>query len=136
MSKTDQVHNTLKASKNIAVVGVSDKPDRPSFQIAQYLLENTPYKLYFVNPRIESCLGQKVYASLSDIPEQIDMVDVFRKSEDIPPVMEEAIKIGAKVFWMQLGIENEAAALVGEAAGLEVIQNKCIKIEYENLIGA
>ena len=123
----------LRSATTIAIVGVSDKPDRPSYGVAKYLLDNTDYELYFVNPVVKELFGKPVYATLADIPTKIDIVDVFRKSEDIPGVMEQAIAIGAKNFWMQLGITNEASAAQGVAAGLGVVQDKCIKIEYEKL---
>lgn len=123
----------LKSSKTIAIVGVSNKPDRPSYGVAKYLVENSDYELYFVNPIVEELFGKPVYKSLADIPVKIDIVDVFRKSEDIPGVMEQAIAIGAKSLWMQLGITNDESARVGEAAGLGVVQDKCIKIEHEKL---
>ena len=123
----------LRNATTIAIVGVSDKPDRPSYGVAKYLLENTDYDLYFVNPVVRELFGKPVYATLADIPTKIDIVDVFRKSEDIPGVMEQAIAIGAKNFWMQLGITNETSAVQGVAAGLGVVQDKCIKIEYEKL---
>jgi len=123
----------LRSATTIAIVGVSDKPDRPSYGVAKYLLDNTDYELYFVNPVVKELFGKPVYATLADIPTKIDIVDVFRKSEDIPGVMEQAIAIGAKNFWMQLGITNESSAAQGAAAGLGVVQDKCIKIEYEKL---
>ena len=124
----------LKAAKTVAVVGVSDKPDRPSYGVVKWLMANTPYELYFVNPVITELFGQRVYKSLSDIPVKIDLVDVFRNPRDIPPVMDAAIAIGAKVFWMQLGISEADAAEKGLAAGLDVVQNACIKIEYDHLL--
>lgn len=123
----------LRTSKTVAIVGVSNKEDRPSYGVAKYLMENSDYNLYFVNPVVKELFGKPVYASLADIPVKIDIVDVFRKSEDIPGVMDQAIAIGAKNFWMQLGITNEDSARAGEAAGLGVVQDKCIKIEYEKI---
>jgi uncharacterized protein len=124
----------LKAAKNVAVVGVSDKPERPSYGVVKWLMANTPYKLFFVNPVITELFGQPVYKSLAEIPEKIDLVDVFRNPRDIPPVMDAAIEIGAKSFWMQLGISEAGAAEKGRAAGLDVVQNACIKIEYQHLL--
>lgn len=124
----------LRAARNIAVVGVSDKPDRPSYGVVRWLMANTPYKLFFVNPVITELFRQPVYKSLADIPEKIDLVDVFRNPRDIPPVMDAAIEIGAKTFWMQLGISEDESAIKGRAAGLDVVQNACIKIEYEHLL--
>ena len=125
----------LKSAKNIAIVGASDNPARAAYFVATYLQAESDYKLFFVNPNAESILGQPVYKSLSDIPEKIDIVDVFRKPADIPAVLDEAINIGAKVFWMQLGIKNQAEAERAAAAGLIAIQDRCIKIEYARFYG-
>jgi len=129
----DAALNLLRNSLSIAIVGVSDKPDRASNQVAQYMVEHTNYTLYFVNPAIKELFGQPVYASLTDIPAHVDIVDVFRKVEDMPPILDEAIAIGARTFWMQLGLRDEALAKVGEEAGLTVVQDKCIKIEHQKL---
>ncbi len=133
LTESADVAALLKKSKVVAVVGVSDKPDRASNGVAKYLQENSDYTLYFVNPVLENVLGQKSYASLAEIPEAIDLVDVFRKPADIESVMNEAIEVGAKAFWMQLGISEEIQAARGVQAGMDVVQNLCIKIEYEKL---
>ena len=133
LTESADVASLLKKSKVVAVVGVSDKPDRASNGVAKYLQENSDYTLYFVNPVLENVLGQKSYASLAEIPEAIDLVDVFRKPADIESVMNEAIEVGAKAFWMQLGISEEIQASRGVEAGMDVVQNLCIKIEYEKL---
>lgn len=133
LTESADVASLLKKSKVVAVVGVSDKPDRASNGVAKYLQENSDYTLYFVNPVLENVLGQKSYASLAEIPEAIDLVDVFRKPADIESVMNEAIDVGAKAFWMQLGISEEIQAARGVEAGMDVVQNLCIKIEYEKL---
>ncbi len=133
LTESADVAALLKKSKVVAVVGVSDKPDRASNGVAKYLQENSDYTLYFVNPVLENVLGQKSYASLAEIPEAIDLVDVFRKPADIESVMNEAIEVGAKAFWMQLGISEETQAARGVEAGMDVVQNLCIKIEYEKL---
>ncbi len=133
LTESADVASLLKKSKVVAVVGVSDKPDRASNGVAKYLQENSDYTLYFVNPVLENVLGQKSYASLAEIPEDIDLVDVFRKPADIESVMNEAIEVGAKAFWMQLGISEEIQAARGVEAGMDVVQNLCIKIEYEKL---
>ena len=129
----DPALDLLRNSLSIAIVGVSDKPDRASNQVAQYLLDHSDYTLYFVNPAITELFGQPVYASLTDIPDHVDIVDVFRKVEDMPPILDEAISIGAKAFWMQLGLRDEALAKTGEEAGLTVVQDKCIKIEHQRI---
>jgi len=121
----------LKNSKTIAVVGISDKPDRPSFGVASYLLDHG-YTIVPVNPNLSEWRGIQAYGSLSGIPSdvRVDVVDIFRKREDVAPIVEEAIKIGAKVVWMQLGIVNEEAAKKARGAGLEVVMDRCMKIEH------
>lgn len=130
------IHEVLTTSKAIAIVGVSDKPDRPSNGVAEYLLHNSQYDLYFVNPVITQLFGRPVYPNLTEaaaVAGQIDVVDVFRKVDDMDPILDEAITIGAKVFWMQLGLRSDELAAKAETAGLTVIQDKCIKIELENI---
>jgi predicted CoA-binding protein len=124
----------LESSKNVAIVGISNKEDRASYQVAQWLQQNSHFTLYFVNPVIDEVLGQKTYPSLAEIPDQIDIVDVFRKAEDCPSVLEKAIAVGAKSIWLQLGITNDEVATKGTAAGLEVVMDRCIKIDYANLV--
>jgi len=133
---SSSIHEVLTTSKAIAIVGVSDKPDRPSNEVAEYLLHNSQYNLYFVNPAITQLFGRPVFSNLTEaaaVAGQIDVVDVFRKVEDMGPILDEAIVVGAKTFWMQLGLKSEALAAKGESAGLTVIQDKCIKIELENI---
>jgi len=129
----DAALDLLCNCQSIAIVGVSDKPDRASNQVAQYMVDHSTYTLYFVNPAIKELFGQPVYASLTEIPAHVDIVDVFRKVEDMPPILDEAISIGAKAFWMQLGLRDEALAKTGEEAGLTVVQDKCIKIEHQKI---
>ena len=123
----------LHAAKTVAVVGISDKPDRASYGVSQYLLENSHFELFFVNPLLESVLGQKVYKSLQDIPVHIDIVDVFRKPADCLQVLEESIEIGASAIWLQLGISVPEVATRGVEAGLKVVMDRCIKIDYAAL---
>jgi hypothetical protein len=123
----------LKESKTIAVVGLSANPGRDSHQVASYLKRNG-YIIYPVNPNYEQVLGSRCYTNLSDIPDAIDIVDIFRRPEYIPPIAGEAVKIGAKVIWMQLGIRNEEAAETARRAGLQVIMDRCIKIEHQRLL--
>jgi predicted CoA-binding protein len=125
----------MQDAKNVAIVGASDNPARASYFVATYLLSASHFKLFFVNPRLDEILGQKVYKSLADIEEPIDIVDVFRKASDIPGVLDEAIAIKAKTFWMQLGISDDASAARGVAAGLNVVQDKCLKIEHARFAG-
>ena len=125
----------MQEAKNVAIVGASNNPARASYFVATYLLSASHFKLFFVNPRLDEILGQKVYKSLADIKEPIDIVDVFRKPSDIPGVLDEAIAIKAKTFWMQLGITDQASAERGVAAGLNVVQDKCLKIEHARFAG-
>ncbi|MEN9412273.1 MAG: hypothetical protein RIQ92_710 [Actinomycetota bacterium] len=129
-----EVKVLLEKSKNVAIVGISNKEDRASYQVARWLQQNAHFNLFFVNPVIDEVLGQKCFASLADIPEPIDIVDVFRKAEDCPSVLEKAIAVGAKSIWLQLGISSDEVATVGSTAGLEVVMDRCIKIDYANLI--
>jgi predicted CoA-binding protein len=123
----------LKSFRNIAVVGVSANEDKPSYGVFRYLLASG-YNVIPVNPTVQEVLGRKCYPSLSAIPEKVEIVDIFRKSEDVPPIVEEAIKIGAKAVWMQQGIVNEAAAARAEAAGLLVVMDKCMRKEHMHMI--
>jgi predicted CoA-binding protein len=124
----------LERSKNVAIVGISNKEDRASYQVANWLQENSHFTLFFVNPVIDEVLGQKTFPSLAEIPVQIDIVDVFRKAEDCPSVLEKAIAVEAKSIWLQLGISSDEVAVKGSAAGIEVVMDRCIKIDYANLI--
>lgn len=124
----------LERSKNVAIVGISNKEDRASYQVAKWLQENSHFTLFFVNPVIDEVLGQKTFPSLAEIPVQIDIVDVFRKAEDCPSVLEKAIAVEAKSIWLQLGISSDEVAVKGSAAGVEVVMDRCIKIDYANLI--
>jgi uncharacterized protein len=131
-----EIPEILRTAKTIAVLGLSDKPERPSYGVASYLLEHG-YSIIPVNPNIAEWKGLKAYASLDAIPKSVhvDVVDIFRRSEDVPPVVEEAIKIGAKTVWMQLGIVNEQAAQKARNAGLSVVMDRCMKIEHLRLSG-
>ncbi|MDT3686626.1 MAG: CoA-binding protein [Pseudorhodoplanes sp.] len=130
------IRGILNTVKTIAMVGISPKENRPSYFAFKYLLERG-YRMIPVNPGQEGkeILGQKVYARLSDIPEPIDMVDIFRASQHALPVVEEAINLERKpqVIWMQLGVRNDEAAAKAEAAGMKVVMNRCPKIEYGRL---
>ena len=117
------------------MVGVSDKPDRPSHGVAKYLLDTGSYEVFLVNPLLSELFGQKVYAALSDIPVPIDIVDVFRKTSDLPEVFREAETIGAKNIWLQLGLEDEALASHARALGIGVVMNRCLKVDHAALIG-
>jgi O-acetylhomoserine (thiol)-lyase len=126
----------LSRVKTIAIVGASPNWNRPSYFAMKYL-QDKGFRTIPVNPRAagEAILGERCYGSLREIPDPVDMVQVFRKSEEAGPLADEAIAIGAKVLWLQLGVYNEAAAERAEAAGLQVIMNRCPKIEYMRLYG-
>lgn len=130
-----QIFDYLKNAKNIAIVGLSNKPERTSYEIAE-LLQEAGYHIIPVNPVLAGTevLGEKVYASLQEVPESIDIVDVFRRSEFLPEVAKEFIETDAKVFWAQLGLENEEAADLLKSAGRhDIIMNRCIKIELAEM---
>jgi predicted CoA-binding protein len=129
-----EIKELLKKSQNVAIVGISNKEDRASYQVAKWLLENSHFTLFFVNPVIDEVLGQKTFASLADIPAPIDIVDVFRRAEDCPPVLEKAIAAGAKAISLQLRIANDEVAEKGVAGGLAVVMDRCIKIDYAALM--
>jgi predicted CoA-binding protein len=124
----------LAENRTIAVVGLSADWFRPSYFAAKYMQAHG-YRIIPVNPRYPEILGEKCYASLRDIPDKIGIVDCFRKSEDIAPICDDAIAIGARVLWMQIGIVNEAAAARARAAGLDVVMDRCVKIEHARLFG-
>jgi len=127
------IRKVLRESKTIAVVGLSPKPNRPSHQVARYLME-VGYTIIPVNPGQDIILGQTCYSNLRDIPTPVDMVDIFRRQEEVVPIVEDAIGIGARFIWMQHGIVNEEAAEKAEAAGLIVIMDRCTKIDHMNLL--
>jgi predicted CoA-binding protein len=133
ITSDNELAQLLSKTKRVAVVGISDKEDRPSNGVSRWLMRNSHLELYFVNPALTTVLGQPCYASLADIPEPIDMVDIFRKVSDIPAVVDEAIAIGAKSIWIQLGLVDEASATRAVNAGLDVAMDLCIKVEYERL---
>jgi predicted CoA-binding protein len=124
----------LRESRVIAVVGLSADWFRPSFFAAKYMQEHG-YRVIPVNPKYPQILGERCYKSLRDIPEKVDLVDIFRKTQDVMPIAEEAIAIRAKVLWQQLGVKNEAAAAKARAAGLEAVMDRCVKIEHGRLFG-
>lgn len=132
MDDITTLRRILKENRVIVVVGLSAKRHRPSHSVARYLLEHG-YRVIPVNPAYQEVLGQKCYPSLRDIPEPIDIVDCFRRSEAIMPIAEDAIAVGAKVLWMQLGVINVAAADKARKAGLDVVMDRCIEIEYARL---
>jgi predicted CoA-binding protein len=134
MDDIPTLRRILKDTHTIAVVGLSANWYRPSYFAAKYLQEHG-YRIIPVNPMYQQVLGEKCYPSLRAIPEKIDMVDCFRKSEEIPAIAEDAIAIGAKTLWMQLGVVNEAAASRAREAGLDAVMDRCAKIEHARLFG-
>jgi predicted CoA-binding protein len=124
----------LKQNHVVAVVGLSANWWRPSYFVAKYLKEHG-YRVIPVNPAYSEVLGEKCYPTLLDVPEKIDMVDCFRKAEEIQSLAEDAIRVGAKCLWMQLGVVNEAAAVRARDAGLDVVMDRCVKIEHGRLFG-
>jgi uncharacterized protein len=126
---TAEIAAILRDAHTIAVVGLSNKPERDSYRVAAYL-QQQGYRIIPVNPAVAEVLGEKSYARLEDVPERIDVVDVFRKPEAVPEIVEAAIALGAKVLWLQEGIVHNAAAEKARASGLRVVQNKCILKEH------
>ncbi len=134
MDDISTLRRILGENRVLAIVGLSADWYRPSYFAAKYMQEHG-YRVIPVNPRYREVLGEKCYPSLRDIPEKVGIVDVFRKTADVPPIAEDAIAIGARVLWQQLGVRNEAAAARARAAGLETVMDRCVKIEHARLFG-
>jgi predicted CoA-binding protein len=134
MNDIQTLRRILKENQTIAVVGLSADWFRPSYFAAKYMQQHG-YRIVPVNPRYQEILGEPCYPSLAAIPGKVDIVDCFRKSRDIPAIAEGAIEIGAKVLWMQIGVVNESAAQRARAAGIEVVMDRCVKIEHARLFG-
>ncbi|NLF55952.1 MAG: CoA-binding protein [Thauera phenolivorans] len=130
----DGLRRLLQETKTIAVVGLSPKPDRPSHEVAAYL-QRAGYRIVPVNPACEEVLGERCYPSLREIPVPIDLVDVFRRPEDVMSVVEDAIAVGARALWLQLGVIAPQAAARAEDAGLKVVMDRCTKIDHRALLG-
>jgi predicted CoA-binding protein len=133
-ASADVILELLKQYKTIAVVGLSSNPMRPSFGVTEYMQE-AGYRIIPVNPNEAEVLGEKSYARLEDVPEKVEIVNIFRRAVDVPPVVESAIRIGAKAVWMQQGIEHEEAADKARAAGMVVIEDACILVEHRRRAG-
>jgi len=133
--KDEEIKDVLQRCKTVAVVGISPKEDRPSYGVAAYL-KSKGYRIIPVRPDGDEILGEKVYHSLLEIPREIEIevVDIFRKSEDVPPVVEDAIQRGAQVVWMQEGIINQEACAKAEKASLKVVMDRCMKKEHQRLL--
>lgn len=128
-----KIREILQKSKTVAVVGLSPNPERDSYEVAKYLQE-AGYRIIPVNPRADEILGEKAYPDLASVPEKIDVVDIFRRPEHVPPVVDEAIKVGARSVWMQLGVVNEEAAKKAAEAGLDVVMDRCMLREHKRLL--
>lgn len=133
-AKAPDKRRILEQVKTIAVVGLSRRETRPGYYVPAYM-RAAGYRIIPVNPYLDEALGEKSYPDLLSVPEPVDMVLIFRRSDDVPPVVEQAIEIGAKVVWMQLGIMNQQAAEAAREAGLEVIMNSCVKVDHQHLLG-
>jgi uncharacterized protein len=129
MTTAAEIKAIFKDCKTIAIVGLSDNPARPSYGVARYL-QQQGFRIIPVNPKLTEVLGEKCYATLRAVPDKIDMVDCFRRSEEMVPIAEDAVAIGAKCLWMQIGVINYVAAKIATDAGLKVVLDKCTKIEY------
>lgn len=134
MSDIPTLRRILRNSKTIAIVGLSANWYRPSYFAAKYLQDHN-YRVIPVTPQYDEVLGQKAYPTLADVPEPIDVVDCFRRAEEIPALAEQAVAVSAKVLWMQLGIDSPEATEIAKAGGLEVVADRCMKIEYARLFG-
>ncbi len=135
MSNKTDVELQLSEAKTIAVVGMSPRPDRPSHYVAKYLMEQG-YRIIPVNPAVDEVLGMKSYPDLVSIPEKIDLVDIFRRSNQVPPVVDDAIAAGARFIWMQDGVVHEGAAAKARAAGISVVMDNCTLREHSRIYGA
>ena len=125
----------MRRTRSVAIVGMSPNPSRASHFVATYLAGKTDWTVWYVNPRETEILGQPVYPSLADLPDTPDMVDVFRRTDDLPEVVDESISVGARSVWFQLGLEHDAAARTASDAGLDVVQDRCLKIEHARFGG-
>lgn len=132
MNINDAIEEILRDYKHIAVVGLSDKHYRPSYGVAR-MMKELGYRVIPINPRVSEVMGEKSYPTLLDVPETIDLVNIFRRPEHVDTIVEQAIRIGAKAIWMQLGVINETAAQKALDAGLKVVMDRCWAIEYNRL---
>ncbi len=130
----DNIPEILSAYKRIAVVGISNKPERDSADVARYMMKKN-YQVYPVNPNYKEVLGLTCYPTLLDIPEPVDLIDIFRRSEEVEAIVDQAIQIGAKAVWMQMGVINRVAAQKALDAGLEVVMNRCWKRDFQAFLG-
>jgi uncharacterized protein len=129
------IKEILRQTRIVAIIGASDNPLRPSYGVWQYLKSASDYELYLVNPTISQVDGTPVYPSLDEVPAVPDLVDVFRRHEYLPSVLDDTIKVGAKTLWLQQGLWHEQVARDGEAAGLHVVMDRCLKVDHARLLG-
>ena len=129
------IERILRETRSVAIVGVSADPMRPSHGVWRYLKSATDYELYLVNPTVNEIEGDTVYSSLADLPVVPDMVDVFRRREHLHSVLDEAIAVGAKTLWLQQGLRDDDVARDGAAAGLQVVMDRCLKVDHARLLG-
>ncbi|HEY3315353.1 MAG TPA: CoA-binding protein [Bacillota bacterium] len=134
LTNDEQLRRAMTETKTIAVIGLSPDSAKPSHFVPAYM-QSKGYRIIPVNPTVDSVLGEKAYASLADVPEKVDMVDVFRRAEKTPPIVDEAAKIGAKLVWLQEGIASDEAAAKAEAHGLGIVMDKCLMKEHKRLFG-
>jgi len=134
MTESDEfLREILRRCQTIAVVGISDKPDRPSHYVSAYM-QAQGYRIVPVNPRFQTVLGETCYPTLEDIGFKVDLVDVFRRTEDVLPVAHSAVAVGASCLWQQMGIANQQAHELAQAAGLQSVMNRCLKVEHARLM--
>jgi hypothetical protein len=129
------IEQILRETRTIAIIGASANPQRASHEVWSYLRSSSDYELYLVNPTVSEIEGTPVYPSLAGLPVVPDLVDVFRRREHLPGVLDDTIKVGAKVLWLQLGLWHEQVARDGEAAGLQVVMDRCLKVDHARLLG-
>ena len=134
LQSPEDIRALLSRVRTIAVVGVSDKPDRPSHAVARYLMERTDYTVWLVNPMITHVGDHPVYASLADLPEVPDLVDVFRRPDDIPAVLDAAIAVGARSIWLQVGLSGDEFAQRAVQAGMDIVMDRCLKVDHAHLM--
>ncbi len=132
MTEKSEISQILQNYRVVAIVGISSNPERPSYQVAHYL-QSHGYRIIPVNPGCTEILGEKCYPSLKDIPFPVEVVDIFRKIEAIPPIVDDALAVGAKAVWMQLELKEPKSADKAQKAGLQVVQDRCMKIEHAAL---
>jgi predicted CoA-binding protein len=135
MTYAPNIERILRETRTVAIVGASNDPRRPSYGVWRYLKSASHYELYLVNPTISEVDGTPVYPSLDEVPVVPDLVDVFRRHEYLPSVLDDTIKIGAKTLWLQQGLRHEQVARDGDAAGLQVVMDRCLKVDYARVLG-